>query len=193
MNNESRKDYPKQRKKINLPNRFSYCSGNMQDKTTYYIRQFTIADKEIYKQIRLESLQREPAVFGSSYKREVAFEETEWENRLNNPNSGSFGLYYGDILIGTTGILIPQPGTALLIASYIRKEHRGKGLSRLLYQTRIDWARNQGIKSIVVSHRKSNLLSRAANQHFGFRYTHEEMTTWPDGQEEENVYYCLEL
>ncbi len=165
----------------------------MGNDTNYTIIPFTIADKEAYKQIRLESLLKEPAVFGSNYAREAAFEEAEWGNRLLNPDAASFGLYRGSTLIGTTGILIIEPGVALLIASYIRAAYRGKGLSALLYEARIAWAKAKGIKSIIVSHRKSNTASRAANQHFHFQYTHEEMTTWPDGQQEENVFYRLEL
>lgn len=171
----------------------SFYLQTMIEKLTYYIRQFTIADKEAYKQIRLESLLKEPSVFGSNYAREAAFAEGEWSNRLNNTDSASFGLYDKDMLIGTTGVIATGPGTALLIASYIREEYRGKGLSALLYQARIAWAKEKGIKSIIVSHRKSNTASKAANQHFHFQYTHEEITEWPDGQQEENVFYRLEL
>ena len=159
----------------------------------YHIRQLGIGDKEAYKNVRLEALAVEPTVFCSNYKREAAFEEAEWLIRLDGTNSASFGLYYGNLLIGITGIIISQPGEGTLVASYIRKEHRGKGLSAMLYQARLDWARSRHLKQIIVSHRKSNLASQRANQHFGFRYTHEEVILWPDGIEESNVYYCLEL
>ncbi len=166
----------------------------MQTMTTiYHIRQFDTNDREIYRSIRLEALLKEPAVYGSNYKREAAFRDEEWEKRLNNPDSASFGLYYGDRLIGTTGIVVSDPGKGTLIASYICKEHRGKGLSSLLYQARIDWAKAIGLTHLIVSHRKSNHASKAANQRFGFRYTHEEITTWPDGIEEANIFYCLDL
>jgi RimJ/RimL family protein N-acetyltransferase len=159
----------------------------------YYIRQLGIRDKEVYKNIRLEALQTEPAVFCSTYKREAAFREEEWLTRLNGSNSAAFGLYYDNSLIGITGVVISRPGEGTFVASYIRKEHRGRGLSAMLYQARLDWAQVRNLEHIIVSHRKSNLASRAANQRFGFRYTHEEMMTWPDGIEEANVYYCLDL
>jgi RimJ/RimL family protein N-acetyltransferase len=161
--------------------------------TTYHIRQFSIDDRDLYKAMRLEALLLEPSVFSSNYKREAAFTDEEWENRLTNPGSASFGLYYGDEMIGTTGIVILQPGEGILIASYIRKEHRGKGLSAMLYQVRLDWAKAKKLQHVIVSHRKNNIASRAANQHFGFRYTHEETMTWPDGIDEANVYYRLDL
>lgn len=163
--------------------------------TEYHIRQLNLADLEAYKNLRLEALRLEPSVFSSTYERETAFDDTVWATRLNNPASASFGLFYGETLIGITGILIPDPDLpeAILVASYIQKPHRGKGLSFLLYRERIAWARARKLKRIIVSHRKSNKASEAANQRFGFRFTHEEPTPWPDGLTEDQVYYCLDL
>lgn len=163
--------------------------------TAYNIRQLNLADLEIYKTLRLEALRLEPSVFSSTYEREAAFDDAVWATRLNNLASASFGLFYDNALIGITGIVIldPELPEAVLVASYIQKAHRGKGLSFLLYRERIAWARARKLKRIIVSHRKSNKASEAANQHFGFRFTHEEPTPWPDGLVEDQVFYCLDL
>ena len=81
----------------------------------------------------------------------------------------------------------------VLSASYIRKEYRGQGISALFYQTRIDWARENGYTEVYVAHREGNDASRAANQKFGFKYTHTEQTVWPDGTQSNKLWYRLEL
>ncbi len=162
----------------------------------YTIRPFTVKDTMAYKAVRLEALQREPGMFCSSYATEAAFTDEQWQGRIMGSNQSRFGLYYGEELIGITGIIIEDAAReeAYLTHSYIRKEHRGKGLSRLLYEARIAWAKERGIKRLLISHRASNTASMKANQKFGFRYTHKSSQTWPpDGTVEDLLHYELLL
>ena len=127
---------------------------------------------------------------------EIGLSDDEWEDRLSDPAEGSYwGLYDGDECIGLTGIKKHPnyPDSMVLSSSFIRKEYRGLGLSALYYQTRIDWAREQGYKDVHVAHRSGNDASKAANQKFGFVYTHTEPTTWPDGTMNDKLWYRLEL
>lgn len=162
---------------------------------SYSIRQFRIGDVAIYRGMRLEALQTERGMFGSSYALEAAFDESDWIKRVNSENSAVFGLYCNDELIGITGIIIyPEaPEEAYMTQSYIRAAHREKGLSRMLYDIRLNWAKERNIKRLIIGHRKSNTISKSANQHYGFKYTHSEPRTWPDGQTEDMVYYELLL
>ena len=66
--------------------------------------------------------------------------------------------------------------------SYIDSEYRGKGLSALLYQARINWARTLGFERITVGHREGNEASKAANQKFGFVFLEKEEIDFPDGR-----------
>ncbi len=164
--------------------------------TSFSIRQFHAEDVEIYKAMRLEALQLEAGKFGNSYAFEAAFPDEQWRTRVNNPLGACFGLYYGDELIGITGIVIvdpEKPQEAYMTQSYIRAPFRGKGLSGMLYSARFGWARNHNITTLHIGHRRSNILSKAANQRYGFEYTHAEMRTWPDGAEEEMLYYTLNI
>lgn len=172
---------------------------NLGDKNStnkdYHIRQFGAEDAAVYKAIRLEALQQHPGNYGNSYLTEAGFTGNHWVERLTNPGCACFGLYSGDELIGLTGIIVDQdePESAYMTQSYIRDAHKNKGLSRMLYQARIDWAKQQGIKRLVIGHRKNNLASKAANQKFGFTYTHSEERTWPDGNTEDMLYYELHI
>lgn len=162
----------------------------------YSVRQFGLEDLGLYKAMRLEALQLERSMFGNSYELEASFPYEQWVARITNPAGACFGLYYGDESIGITGIVVTDaalPFEAYMTQSYIRKAFRGKGLSALLYQKRLEWAKDHLIKTLRIGHRESNLASKAANQHFGFVYTHAEARTWPDGQTENMLYYKLEL
>lgn len=118
----------------------------------YSIRQLVPADVEAYKAMRLEALQKEPGNFGNSYDMEAAYPEETWVMRLANPAVACFGLYHENTLIGITAIVVTdkeKPQEAYMTQSYIRKEHRGKGLSQLLYNARINWAKQHGIKALL--------------------------------------------
>jgi len=148
-----------------------------------------------YKTLRLEALKNDPGMFGNRYELEAAYSEERWTERLVNPNGACFGLFYHEELIGITGIIIDkeEPAEAHLTQSYIRDNYRGRQLSRLFYEARIAWAKQHNLSRLIISHRESNVISKAANQHFGFRYTHRETKLWPDGQQEDVLYYVLEL
>ncbi len=160
-----------------------------------HIRQLVPTDWQGFKAIRLQALQLERAVYCASYEDMKDMPDDFWQERLVDNNFGYFGLYYDNELIGLSGV-VRDPAKkheAEFIASYIRKEHRGNGHSKLFYEARIDWAKANGITHIIISHRESNLASKKANQHFGFQFTHSVPRLWHDGKWEENVYYELFL
>lgn len=105
----------------------------------YTIRQLQTDEWLIYKQMRLEALQIEPAMFRTSIPEEAALTDTEWKERIKHPRA-VFVLLENDIPIGMTSILLLTDDEAYLGQSYIKKEYRGIGLSSLLYQARMKWA-----------------------------------------------------
>lgn len=165
------------------------------ENTEYTIRKFSVSDLQAYKAIRLEALLKEPGIFGNSYALESSFAEDEWMNRVAGNMNACFGLYHLGELVGVTGIYIDadKPANAYMTQSYIRSAHRGKRLSRMLYDARINWAKSNGVKYLQIGHKESNLISKAANQHYNFKFTHREMRDWPDGSREDMLYYMLEL
>ena len=162
------------------------------------IRQLGAEDWEIYRDLRLHALKTEPGVFSSNYARESAFTKDEWVERIAVGGKAAFGLFDDRNLVGITGIVrmdgIEDAPEVVLVASYILPEYRGRGLSRYFYEARLNWAASQGnIKTVIVSHRESNDASRRANQAFGFVKTGVEMKTWPDGIQENQVCYALDI
>ena len=161
----------------------------------YCLRKLELNDWQAYRDIRLYALLHSPEVYGSTYAAEVERNDDSWQERLQNPNCAYFGLYFMDKLIGLTGIFRHNNSEqeAILISSYIMPQHRGKGLSTLLYAARLDWAKANGYKRIIVSHRADNLASKAANQRAGFLFTHQQNHLWPDGAEVDELFYKLEI
>ncbi|WP_172277937.1 GNAT family N-acetyltransferase [Chryseobacterium sp. LAM-KRS1] len=158
----------------------------------YLIRQLNDSEFLLYKQMRLEALKTEPAMFRITHPSETKLTDEEWLARIKEPRA-VFGLYLMDELVGMTSIVLLNDAEAYLGQSYIKREHRGKGLSALFYKSRIAWALKKQLKKLSISHRESNIASKMANQKFGFHYTHTEPCNWQDGQSENVLYYELKL
>ena len=158
----------------------------------YNIRQLRENEADLYKLIRLETLQTEPSMFRCSTPAEADLTDAQWQERIKYPRA-VFGLFENDKLIGMTSIRLLNDKEAYLGQSYIRKQYRGLGLSALLYKKRMAWASKLQLKQLKVSHRASNTVSKAANQRFGFKYSYRESANWLDGTTEDTLYYVLNL
>ena len=160
------------------------------------LKRFTPEDWQTYKALRLESLLKEPDKFTGTYQDAAAIPDEEWIKRLKQPDFWAmWGMYDADVCIGLTGLVEfnEDPAGAYLIATYIRKEYRGKGLAEQYFQARIDHARQRGYKYLVVGHRANNLPSRRNIEKFGFQLTKTESKQWPDGSHDDILHYRLVL
>jgi len=158
----------------------------------YTIRQLNEEEWPTYKQFRLEALTVEPAMFRITNPLETSLTDDEWQERIKHPRA-VFVLEDNTGIVGMTSIILQNEQEAYLGQSYIKKEHRGKGLSTLLYDARMAWANNLELDRLQTSHRETNVVSKAANQRLGFKYTHRESVHWNDGAVEDVLYYTLDL
>ncbi|MDD9911973.1 MAG: GNAT family N-acetyltransferase [Alphaproteobacteria bacterium] len=161
-------------------------------------RVLTPEDWEILREIRLYALRESAHAFGSNYQREAAFTEEQWVERLASKRSAIFGLFSeGGELIGIGCILQSEEDAsrAGLFMAYIRPEYRKKGLSKLLYEERIAWAKNHPEVSVIFTHnRKKNIAAQQMNQSFGFvKVAETEPRQWADGAVERELIYELRL
>lgn len=160
------------------------------------IRQLTEDDWFNFSQIRLTALLADPKVFGSNYEKESQMTEAEWRSRLQANDNAILLILDDETPIGMTGVSIdrndPAKKTALLWGTWLEPHFRRKGLSDLMYRTRIDWAKAQPtVEKIVVSHRASNPSSKYANRKQGFVFTHKIEKVWTDGATEDEIFYEL--
>lgn len=162
------------------------------------IRQLTENDWQEFSQIRLQALQTDPLVFGSNYEKESQMTEADWRGKLRAEDNAIFLIYENKTPIGITCVSVDRNDatkkTALLWGSWLAPDFRGKGLSELMYQNRINWAKRQPtVEKIIVSHRASNLSSKYANQKHGFVFTHKTEKVWTDGVSEDEIFYEIEI
>lgn len=160
------------------------------------IRQFKPEEWQTYKAVRLKALESDPRFFSASFDESRGLPDQKWQEDLLSPDIAVFGVFrHGDV-IGLTGIAIdrndPAKETAKLWGSWLEPQWRGKGLSRKIYETRLNWAKARPpVKRVTVSHRKSNAISKRANQRWGFKFTHAADAVWPGGQKETEFFYEL--
>jgi RimJ/RimL family protein N-acetyltransferase len=160
------------------------------------IRALGASEWEVFKDFRLHALKIAPGVFASSYDDAMTRSPEEWQLLVSGPTHQVFGLFELSRLIGITAVFAsredPSGQTAMLAMSFLSSEYRGRGLSRLFYEARLDWIRMRPqFKRVVVSHRASNEASRRANRKFGFVETGRGPRVWPDGTMEDEIFYEL--
>ena len=162
------------------------------------IRKLGENDWRLLKEIRLKALKSDPLVFGSNYEYESKFTAADWRERLKSEDSAIFMLFAGETPIGMTGVSVFRDDetrrTAIFWGSWLATDYRGQGLSKLMYETRLEWARaHPTVRRIIVSHRASNVVSKYANQKHGFVFTRTHEKIWADGVSEDEVCYELML
>jgi RimJ/RimL family protein N-acetyltransferase len=161
-------------------------------------RALTTQDWKTFRQIRLRALQEHPDVYLASYKDAATRTEREWAEMLDGKGKCIFGLFDGDKIIGLAAIFTlredPSGQSGVLAMDYIDPLYRGRRLSKLLYEARIDWAKQHpSFRRLVVSHREGNEASRHANQSFDFKFIGKEEVSWPDGTKAPDYTYELDL
>lgn len=162
------------------------------------IRALEPSEWEAFRDFRLASLKAAPSVFYTTYEAAVSWSPEEWQAEAQGPDHQAFGLFDGKHLIGITAVFTyrgdPTAQTALLAMSFILPTYRGRGLSRMFYDARLAWIRaHPKFRRVLVSHRKSNEVSRRANQRYAFIQTGIGPRAWPDGETEDEIFYELEI
>ncbi|MCL2462976.1 MAG: GNAT family N-acetyltransferase [Defluviitaleaceae bacterium] len=103
--------------------------------------------------------------------------------------SGCFWcLREGDKVVGTSAVRAIAPGVAELKRLYVLPGYQGKGYGRRLFDTALEYAREQGFDRIRMDTQKDRDASRHLAEGRGFR----EIPQYNDNQFAE-VYYELEL
>ncbi|KAI1130467.1 hypothetical protein F5Y10DRAFT_119552 [Nemania abortiva] len=69
---------------------------------------------EQYKPFRLAALQQDPHAFGSTYTREIAFDDEAWLGRIKNPSATTFVAVQSDDnrVVASTSLIGPLPNAS---------------------------------------------------------------------------------
>lgn len=117
----------------------------MTDRTQIQVRLLTAADAPLFREIRLEALQRSPEAFGSTLEHERTQSLAQFEDVL--ARADVFGAFDGNDLAGMAGFRRQagdkQAHKGLLWGMYVRPPARGTGAAQLLVEAVLRHARER--------------------------------------------------
>ena len=136
------------------------------------VRELLESDWEIYREIRLTSLQESPDAFGSTWLRESALEESHWRSRVSPlPGRLPLGAFDDRQLLGIAcGVCsTAEPGRADVYQMFVEPAVRGRGISRLLMERLLRWFKQQQIERVYLVVSEGNLAAEKLYLSMGFQ------------------------
>jgi GNAT superfamily N-acetyltransferase len=138
------------------------------------IREAGAGDWQAMRDVRLAALRDAPQAFASTYEREVAFTEADWQRRI--AGGGSFLAYapeLGTAPAGIAGGFEIAPGTIELVSMWVSPQARGHGIGQALVQAVVGWARARGATRVHLWVTENNGHARLLYERCGFQPTAE--------------------
>lgn len=157
-------------------------------------------DWELYKNIRLESLRKEPQAYLSTYTRSSKEPDVKWKERLELAQEGkrqwlSFAKA-GEKIIGMAGAWITEEGsaTAEIISVYVSSGYRGKGIGKRLMDHLITTIKqNTAITTLALEVNSTQPSAVKLYESCGFRIIGKTRRVLGDGKEYEDLLMVLEI
>ena len=137
------------------------------------IEQVTLQNLAVFIQVRLRALQESPWAFGSTYARESAFTDAEWQARLERWN-GVRGVGYlataDGVACGMAGALLNEedPSRAWLVSMWTAPPYRRKGVGRRLVEEILGWAAQHGVQVMQLMVTSKNDSASRFYEELGF-------------------------
>ncbi len=136
-------------------------------------------DWRLLRSLRLAALSTDPGAFGSTYEREVAFDDEEWQALAGAAATGAGSCYLlaeqdGEV-VGLIGAWWPSDAEfPEMVSMWVRPEARGGGVARRLVDGLIEWARDVDAAGIGLYVTLGNDPAERLYRSAGF-------DDWPDG------------
>jgi ribosomal protein S18 acetylase RimI-like enzyme len=133
------------------------------------LRRLSPVDAALFRQVRLEALQRDPDAFSSTFEAESLEPLSFFADRLQR--SAVFGAFRGGELVGIAGFFV-QLGAkhmhkGMLVGMYVRPGARRAGVGRRLVETIIGYACGR-VELIELSVVSDNAAARSLYASLGF-------------------------
>lgn len=121
--------------------------------------------------VRLAALADAPAAFGSTFGREVGFDEAEWRNRI--AQSAWFLAWRDKEPVGLVVGVADEAATdeRHVVSMWVRADVRGTDAAPALVRAVREWASTQGADSLTLWVADGNDRARRFYQAIGFRTT----------------------
>src|SRR5581483_3044683 len=111
------------------------------------VRRILQTEAALLRRMRLAALSDTPMAFGSTYARELAFDDAEWNKRAarlsSAPDAATFLAFEGEDCCGIIGgFLAMESATDVMVVSmWVAPHARRKGVAARLMQALESWAR----------------------------------------------------
>ena len=148
------------------------------------IRRLEPSDAALYREIRLEALQKNPEAFGSTFERENAQPLSWFEAAVGRADI--FGAFLDGRLAGIAGFSVQegskQAHKGLLWAMYVRDVARGSGLGKILVAAVLEHARGR-VEMVQLTVVSENVAAHRLYSAMGFvEYGYEKRALKQDGR-----------
>lgn len=143
------------------------------------VRRIRSGEGGLLRQVRLRALRTDPDAFGSSYERETALTDDEWEERVESSATGNEQLIVvgdgDDGFVAMAGAFTrPEvPRVRHLYGMWVAPEVRGSGFGGRLVGEIVMWSRDAGAAEVRLWVVESNLIAVRLYEKAGFSPTGE--------------------
>jgi ribosomal protein S18 acetylase RimI-like enzyme len=161
------------------------------------VRDITVDDWKLLRDVRLDALSEAPTAFASTYAREAAFTEEQWLMRITDRSVTFFGYADPGFLAnpldpastegdpaGLAGVYV-EGRDADLVSMWVRPSARGQGVGQTLVKAAALWAQERGYPVLSLWVTETNESARRLYERCGFTSTGERqpLPSRPDLQE----------
>lgn len=144
--------------------------------SSFVIRSANEVSTQEYKQLRLEALKEEPQAFATRYDDQKNVSDDQWQEWLQNykDEKHNFMLFaqYKNELIGMIGAFQKtediEKNRAQIIAVYVKKSHREKGISTMLLSEMLSLLKRKNIQQVYLCVNVDQIAAVTLYQHAGF-------------------------
>lgn len=126
------------------------------------------------RRLRLEALQDTPRAFGSTYQREAAFHDAEWQGWAADAAAGVVEVMVVAVADGQWvamargSVSRDDPSDGYVTAVYVTPAWRGRGLGRAVSAAVIAWARERHFARLLLHVADWNDAARRTYESLGF-------------------------
>jgi len=158
------------------------------------IRRIQVEEIELYKQIRLRSLQEAPYAFSSTYESALRRSAESWREQVARSAHGTdratFMAFSDDVPIGIAALyrLEDQADVGEVLQVWVRPEYRGKNVARELMDTIFQWARENEFRRVIAGVTDGNARAKMFYANYGFSVREE-----PSSSDSHAVYFVKEV
>lgn len=138
-----------------------------------------LEDWQLLRTIRLQSLQEVPAAYASTYERELAFTDLDWQERLATART-YLAVDAAGAAVGTATALWLRNGEMALVGMYVAPEHRGTGCAQALIEAVVELTRRRHGLRVTLQVMDGNDRAARCYERFGFTQTGRQRTSERD-------------